>query len=208
MTKKSILYLLIILCMGISACGTKGGTEKEESAAEKNDTLKEGDILEAGETLEGSGDSKKDEELQMFPWQGRTISLVYALDNEMVKNGSQEAEGKYIQIFLECQDGTLTWDQVTGEYRDFIIRDSAGIEYPALATGFTTQTGQNIDVKELENAEYSGMSPIFDIPEEAMLDDLVLLVQTEDENEKIILKISDIPHEAPEDEGEEGSEAL
>lgn len=217
MAKKIVLCLLVIFCFSVVGCGQKDKTEKEEPVSEETDNSKEGEVLQAGETLEANdtsesnditdaddtseagGGSKEDEERPMFPWRDLTMSVLYALDDDTIKNGSNQPEGKYVQVFLKSVDGTIPWEQLTDKYKDFSVRDLGGKEYKAVAAGFSSDEEGGVDIRDLDKVEYSGVYPMFDVPKDVMLDDLTLLVKTEKDSETITVKIADVPHEAPED---------
>lgn len=139
-------------------------------------------------------------EPQMLPWNGHTLSMATVQDDGTITMGNYTVEGRLIKLTLDCVDGVISWEEVSGGYTDFVLRDAAGNDYAAIGAGMKIVGGEGVDISALESAEFAAMQPIFDIPAEMPLDELTLRVSTDTEGETITVPLAGVPLLLAEDE--------
>jgi hypothetical protein len=134
-----------------------------------------------------------------FLWNGHTLRVSYALDNETVKSGHAASGEKSIQVFLVSIDTTLSWDEVTSCVSDFSLRGNDGTDYGVVTCGFQAKEGSSRNIADLAKNRYVGFSPIFDVPEDSKFDALSLVVRSGETSESTAVFLAGVPSEAPVD---------
>ncbi len=130
-----------------------------------------------------------------FPWNGHTMQVSYALDDGTVKSGHAAAGEKSVQVFLVSPEDTLSWDELmsSGQYLQLQALD--GTQYGMVSSGFEAVEGSSRNITDLATNQYVGFSPIFDVPADIGLDQLVLVVLNGEANETTFVSLAGIPAE-------------
>ncbi len=192
--KKIVIIAVLVLLLSAAFSGCVAKAELDADKYEKN--LKAGiKPLPAAEE-KTPAPAKDDEDAEpaqdeddnydnieassfVFEWHGVTVRAAFGKDDGSAKNGNNTPEGKFVNVSLKCEEGKLTWDDISKGYMEFTLRDSQGNVYEAVSTGFTLQLGQQISLDKLEESDFIGLAPTFDVPENLTFDDLTLCVDTE-----------------------------
>ena len=146
------------------------------------------------EAVEETEDSASVQNMKMFPWLTYTAGISLCTDNpDKTGNAEKAADGRYIMIQISCVGEEFSWEDVTGKFTMFTLRDSDNNEYDVLRVTSTMKEGGNLD--DLEDTTYAYFGVVFDIPTDVALDTLTLLVDTDNENEHITVNMADVPIE-------------
>lgn len=192
--KKAIISMLytILLISFISGCGPKMVIDPPQKAATVP-AATQASIPEPTPTPEPTPEPK------LFPWNGRTLCLSSVQDDGNITMTATQPIGRFIKLTLDCTDGVVTWEELTGQIADFTLRDADGNDYEPLGSGMKTVDGKGFNIADLDTSEFSALQPIFDIPAALALDKLTLRVKSEELDESILVELAGVPlYEAPE----------
>lgn len=191
MKKILLLVLTVVMAMAFMA-GCAEAVEKDSEGSRLSHDTKDEETggtwgkpsQEAAEALLSAvseelaalvGEAKRAE----LTWQGHTMLVTQVCDDGSVTNGTTAAQGRYIQVHIECADSVLSWDEITKNYTDFALLDGSETVYTPVCTGFSTKGEVSMDIDALPEADFSEISPIFDVPKDMPLSELQLLVNSE-----------------------------
>jgi hypothetical protein len=137
--------------------------------------------------------------LPLFPWLSYTLCVTHCAEYEDTQNqlsATSDSE-RLVQVGFNGLGNDIAYSDIeefTGDM--FVLRDPSGEEHAAgtyIVHGIDFADGQFST-----NPAQKGFELIFAIPKDIALDDLVLLVDTEVANERVIVRMSEAPREVPE----------
>ena len=140
----------------------------------------------------------EEKDLPLFPWLSYTLRVNFCAEYEDSQNQLKAVNDseRPVQLGFDGLGNEIDFSDIEEFACDmFALRDPAGKEYAA-----GTFIVHGIDFADglfSTNPAQDRFELIFAIPKEISLDDLVLLVDTEVANERVIVRMSEVPHQAP-----------
>lgn len=122
-----------------------------------------------------------------FMWNGHSMRIEKGVDDGTVICGNLQPVGRFIQIFVVCEDGTFTWKELSEHAGKITLSGSDGTVFNIAGYGFHAVEGSSMDVAALSTNPYDGFSPIFDVPDTESFATLTLLVKGLDGTESLPL---------------------
>lgn len=135
-------------------------------------------------------------EPEMFPWGSHTCGVTHAADAAADGSGSEQPEGKFVEVGLTSVGGAFTIEDISHMLNDgdFFVRDAAGKEFQLKMVRFGDNSAKGEDGRPL----FYLLGLKFDVPPDTVVDGLTLCVKTETAGETIVVSLADVPRNAAE----------
>ena len=133
----------------------------------------------------------------LFSWLGNTICVLYASDDAAAENSEEKPDGKHVSICMKCIEGNVSLKELSGNCSDFILKDTAGNEYPVCVL---EPTPYNCVLRpETNSLCYTEFLFEFAVPSELSLSEMTLYVSAETEKKGTVIPLKIVPQKSPSD---------
>ena len=134
--------------------------------------------------------------LPLFPWLDYTLRVTLCtdhVDDITKRNFPTDAGERLVRVVFEGAGMEIKNDDIDEHYGMFLLRDEAGNEYGV--RGSAVHGISFVDGQFGTNPLQDGFELFYAVPVSAPLDGLVLLVEADKSEERIIVRMTEVPHE-------------
>lgn len=130
---------------------------------------------------------------QYAPWRDYVLVVEVATDDPEALNyqNEEKPDARYVMMRVRDTSLPIKMDDIQAGYTDFTLQDAKGNEFPAEAFGITTIRIVNNEL--VLDADQESFFLYFDVPEGIPLERLTLYIDTQADEERIIIPLAKAP---------------